>query len=391
MDTANQPVMPGNEPEKIKKYLQLFLNDLDKIYPMKLINQELWNHDRWDEPLFALCDALGYETGDELLHAYGFFYPYEETVEETEGPTEQGGEELSESQAQTAGDESVDVETEEGDEESVDSPEVSELRIRHLDPRINHMSPTDLFEESFAADADYPYEALQKEAEEKQRRLVEESKGVRRYIHNAETRRQVNRTLAWVCGGLAVLMIGAVGFRMWSDRQEAKAAALAEEERRVELTTEVENGTFSTSLTLPPVYVDPEITQKQYNQLADELGYKQIRIRGDGSVTYTVTRAQQFEMQEAARQEVLKFLKDAIPSSRYPDAVSITHNEDFTEFTLTVSNDKVSPSTEALAEQLAYYCGKYNYISGTGSFTCKVTVVNPGAEFKKVLKPKIPV
>ena len=63
---------PGNEPEELRKYLNLLLKELHAQYPDDLIVMDMWNHERWDKVAGYLTKKLGYPNGRAFLHAYGF-------------------------------------------------------------------------------------------------------------------------------------------------------------------------------------------------------------------------------------------------------------------------------------------------------------------------------
>lgn len=63
---------PGQEPEELKKYLNLLLRELHNTYPDDLVVMDMWNHDRWDKVAGYLVKNLGYPNGKAFLNAYGF-------------------------------------------------------------------------------------------------------------------------------------------------------------------------------------------------------------------------------------------------------------------------------------------------------------------------------
>ena len=63
---------PGQEPEELKKYLNLLLRELHATYPDDLVVMDMWNHERWDKVAGYLVKNLGYPNGRTFLNAYGF-------------------------------------------------------------------------------------------------------------------------------------------------------------------------------------------------------------------------------------------------------------------------------------------------------------------------------
>ena len=65
---------PGNEPDNLKKKLTSFLAKIDEYYPDKKVVGLHNEHKKLGERLTALYRELGYESGQEMLEAYGYEY-----------------------------------------------------------------------------------------------------------------------------------------------------------------------------------------------------------------------------------------------------------------------------------------------------------------------------
>lgn len=65
---------PGEEPEALAKKVRTFLNKIDEYYPDKQIIGLHNAHKKLGERLTKLYRELGYESGDEMLTAYGYTY-----------------------------------------------------------------------------------------------------------------------------------------------------------------------------------------------------------------------------------------------------------------------------------------------------------------------------
>ena len=66
------PYQPGNEPEELKKHLNMLLREIRTTFPEGLIVMDMWNHARWDKLAGYLVHKLGYPNGRSFLTAYGF-------------------------------------------------------------------------------------------------------------------------------------------------------------------------------------------------------------------------------------------------------------------------------------------------------------------------------
>ena len=65
---------PGEEPEAIAKKVRSFLAKIDEYYPDRQVIGLHNEHKKLGERLTKLYRELGYESGEELLNAYGYVY-----------------------------------------------------------------------------------------------------------------------------------------------------------------------------------------------------------------------------------------------------------------------------------------------------------------------------
>ena len=88
----------------------------------------------------------------------------------------------------------------------------------------------------------------------------------------------------------------------------------------------------SVSFTVPSEYLDEKRTQADYDAEAAEYGFASATLNADRSVSYVMTKGQHREMLARLAEEIDKALSNMTASGEYPNFVSITHNEGFTEF-----------------------------------------------------------
>lgn len=62
----------GNEPQELRKHLNLLMKELHEAYPDGLVVADMWNHERWDNLLAHLVKNLNYPDNISFLNAYGF-------------------------------------------------------------------------------------------------------------------------------------------------------------------------------------------------------------------------------------------------------------------------------------------------------------------------------
>jgi len=62
----------GNEPQELKKHINLLMKELHEAYPEGLITVDNWRHERWDSLVEFLFPKLGYSDNTSFLKDYGF-------------------------------------------------------------------------------------------------------------------------------------------------------------------------------------------------------------------------------------------------------------------------------------------------------------------------------
>lgn len=67
---------PGQEPERIKKRLDLLFSKLDSAYPDKVIVGLAADHKKWDETVCEIYQILGYDSKTDFFEAYGYTVEY---------------------------------------------------------------------------------------------------------------------------------------------------------------------------------------------------------------------------------------------------------------------------------------------------------------------------
>lgn len=66
--------IPGQEPEKVKKVLNLLFSKLNRAYPDKRVEELHAKHKKLGEAVTKIYRALGYPDGKSFLEAYGYIY-----------------------------------------------------------------------------------------------------------------------------------------------------------------------------------------------------------------------------------------------------------------------------------------------------------------------------
>ena len=136
----------------------------------------------------------------------------------------------------------------------------------------------------------------------------------------------------------------------------------------------VDEGLLTVDITMPAAYVEEGTTQETLDQQAGEAGgYQSATLHDDGSVTYTMTRAQHQAMLDELRTTIDETLADLIDSGSYPNFVSVEANDDYTLFEVVTTGDTVSAEESMAVLGFYIFGGLYQILNG-GSEAVDITV-----------------
>ena len=125
---------------------------------------------------------------------------------------------------------------------------------------------------------------------------------------------------------------------------------------------QTENGVFTASITLPKDFVGEGITQADIDANAGST-YISGKLNDDGSVTYKMTKKQHKAMLDGIIDNMEKSFEEMVKSEDY-SFTSIKHNNDFTQFDVTISGDELG-LVESFATLTFYMAGGvYGIFSG---------------------------
>lgn len=140
---------------------------------------------------------------------------------------------------------------------------------------------------------------------------------------------------------------------------------------------EVEDGLFDVTLTLPADYASDITAEEIAQQVADGKVHTGV-LNDDGSVTYTMSKAQHAALLESVAAQLRSTLDDMIGSADYPNLTVIETNDDFTDFTVYTTTQ---PGAVGLSDEMSvliyYTCGKmYGIVSGQEPGNIHVDILN---------------
>lgn len=112
------------------------------------------------------------------------------------------------------------------------------------------------------------------------------------------------------------------------------------------------------------------------NSLASSDKDVEITLNDDGSVTYRMPKSKHEELMIQVRETIDGSLVDMTTSDSAVFS-SVTHNSDYTEFTVTCKADSVGLSESISRVALYYMGGFYNLYNGTPADNIKVIYLDP--------------
>lgn len=133
------------------------------------------------------------------------------------------------------------------------------------------------------------------------------------------------------------------------------------------------------SLTIPSTYVYGA-TASDLEHTASELGYESILLNSDGSATYTITKEQHQAMLSDLSTGINEKL-NALPNNKqYDDIASISANEDFTHFQVTLTSGSADFNESMSVMTLKMYGTMYNCFNGVTTETIVIDFYNKNGE-----------
>lgn len=137
---------------------------------------------------------------------------------------------------------------------------------------------------------------------------------------------------------------------------------------------DVDRNLFDVTVTIPAEYAEG-MTQEELDEAAEAEGYRAV-LNDDGSITYTMTKAQHAEMMTGLAESIDEAMASMVGTEEYPDITSVTANDDYTEFTITTKNSEVSLTEGFGSLALFTYSGLYHIFDGTPVDNIHIDYVN---------------
>lgn len=165
-----------------------------------------------------------------------------------------------------------------------------------------------------------------------------------------------------------------------ADKKKAEPAKSEQEEKGVE----VEKGLRNVEVTLPASLIG----EKDIDELVKEAkakGVKEVTKNEDGSITYKMSKQEHEKMMQEMEKSVQKYIEETKNDENVSSIKDITHNKSFTEFTLSVDQEKYEKSFDRVAALGLGMSGLYYQVfSGESAEEAKVTISLKNADTGEV-------
>lgn len=145
---------------------------------------------------------------------------------------------------------------------------------------------------------------------------------------------------------------------------DAAGSAAADEEEKV-------------TVVIPTVYEDVK-TQEEADEICRRNGYESAVLEEDGSLTIVMSRSVYDEMIRQYKESVDKGIAEITGGDS--SIVKIEYNEDYSEFTVTVSEDELGIIERQAADELVMYGTLYHVYTGNDVDHITVNYVNGSGE-----------
>ncbi len=162
-----------------------------------------------------------------------------------------------------------------------------------------------------------------------------------------------------------------------TETEESTAEEETEEEESEDSgQVEVDENLLTVEITIPADYLGEDITQEDLDQAVEENGYISAVLNEDGSATYVMSKSKHEEMMQEMSASLEETLNGLVGSEDYPNITSITHNDDYTSFTVTTTNTELDLAESYMVIGLYMYGGLYNTYNGNEVDNIHVDYVN---------------
>ncbi|MBQ8052342.1 MAG: hypothetical protein IJ198_00850 [Lachnospiraceae bacterium] len=129
------------------------------------------------------------------------------------------------------------------------------------------------------------------------------------------------------------------------------------------------------TVVIPTVYEEVK-TQEEADGIREKNGYKSVVLEENGSLTIVMTKSQHDELIRNFRTSVDKGISEIIGAGGGSAIEKIEYNEDYSIFTVTVTEEEIGIVERQAADELIMYGALYHVYTGNDAERIRVDYVN---------------
>ena len=131
----------------------------------------------------------------------------------------------------------------------------------------------------------------------------------------------------------------------------------------------------SVTIVIPTVYEDVK-TQEEADEIRDKNGYESAVLQEDGSLVIVMSQSQYDDMISDFKKDVDKGISEIIGTDDESSIEKIEYNDDYSVFTVTVSDDEIGIIERQAAHELIMYGTLYHVYTGNDVDQIRVDYVS---------------
>lgn len=129
------------------------------------------------------------------------------------------------------------------------------------------------------------------------------------------------------------------------------------------------------TVVIPTVYEEVK-TQEEADRIREKNGYKSVALEENGSLTIVMTKSQHDKLIRDFRTSVDKGISEIIGAGGGSSIEKIEYNEDYSIFTVTVTEEEIGVIERQAADELIMYGALYHVYTGNDADRIRVDYVN---------------
>ncbi|WP_234400733.1 hypothetical protein [Virgibacillus senegalensis] len=190
----------------------------------------------------------------------------------------------------------------------------------------------------------------------------------------------------------ALILLAACSSEGESEEKSEKTSATIEEtEEENSEGVNVDKGLLNVEITLPASMVEGESIEDLKIE-AEEDGIKEVTKNDDGSLTYKMSKSTHKDMMNEMEESMKESIEETKNSEDFVSIKNITHNNDFTSFTMIVNRSDYENSMDGFATMSLGMAGMmYQLFDGADPDEYSVTIAvedeETGEKFDEVVYP----